>query len=482
MPDLSKCLVLLPAAALLVAGLHAQNSDTTTTDTLTSYTPASDEALSTGLNGLNPLGAHQGGLHLYGVSVFGGYVVGGYPAGFGLSSGLSGIQPQSGGMYGASTGFGWSKSGQRSGVSLSYHASYFGGSQGSGFLGSQGVGFQTSKKLGQRWTVDFGGTAGVSDMFESLFAPNAYSSLAMVPASSEELAAAVFAGNISSSQFASVLTGAAIQSSPASTVLYGSHVFYAAARSAVSYSPSTRLHFSFDVSGTRYQHLSDSGPVGNDPYFLQQSTSVAGGFSMTYSVTPRTQVGFSLSTNWVTSALLDSYSTSAQVTLSRTLSTHWFASVHGGEGRITALRTTYQLPRDVQFLAGGTLGYRFRAGTFMISEERVLADTYALGASSGLSAMGTWNWSRVGVPWLLNVSGGYVQMQLVGRPDLNSWRALVGLGRRLNRQTSLQIQYAYNSNSNYAGYAGAAPGVYNLNQSGVQVVLSWTPNGYRGGQ
>jgi hypothetical protein len=478
MADLSKRSALLPAAALLVAGLHAQNSDTTTTDTLTSYTPDSGNALSTGLNGLNPLGAHRGGLHLYGVSVFGGYFVGGYPAAFGLLSAFPSVQPQSGGMYGASTDLGWSKSGQRSGVSLSYHASYFGGSQGSGFVGSQGVNFQTSKKLGERWTADFGGTAGVSDMFESLFAPNAYSSLAMVPGSFEELAAAVFGGNVSNSQFASVLTGAAIQSSPASTVLYGSHFFYTAARSSVSYAPSTRVHFSIDVTGTRNQHLSDSGPVGNNPYFLQQSTSVAGGFSMTYSVTPRTQAGFSLSTSWATSALMDSYSTSAQLTLSRTLSTHWFASLHGGGGRMTTLRTTYQVPRTVQVLASGTLGYRFRAGTFMISAERGLADTYALSASSELSAMGTFNWSRAGVPWFLNVSGGYSQMQLVGRPDLTSWRTQVGLGRRLNRQTSLQIQYAYNGYSNYAGYAGAPPGLYDLNQSGVQVVLSWKPHGY----
>jgi len=423
----------------------------------------------TGLSGLNPLGDHEGGIHLYNASVFGAYYSGGLPGMYGQSSYNSLLLDD--GMIGASASIGWRKSSERTRFSGTYSASYmsqFQYSQLSGF--SQSLGLQFSRKLGARWSFDLVTSAGVRNAEASIFSPTAYASLASAPSTFDALTQVVASGNLNNNQIASLLTGAPILSSPAQTLVFGSQYFYSSAQTSLTYTRSSRLSLTFTGGGSRIEHLNDSTRDATYAYILPQSTDFSAGMSLGYSLTPRTQMSVSVGEARVVSALFDSYNTGSNVSFTRNMSMHWFLEGHVGAAQMRVLHETYALPKGVQYITGGSLGYKLYGSTLVASYQRFLGDAYGLGASSTLDFHGSWHWNKPGASWGLNVSGGMQRLQLVSSTAVNTWMAMGGLTRQFTSHLSLQMQYGFNS---YAGYYGT---LYNRTQNAAQVSLAWTPH------
>ena len=198
--------------------------------------------------------------------------------------------------------------------------------------------FNASRHFG-RWKLGFAAAADLSNLSEFLFSPTVFASVAAVPGTFSDLAAAVLTGTFTNAQFASLLTGAPIVQSPARNLFFGERMFTSAAQTSLSYTPAPRLSVKLTASGSRSQHLSDnqSGAQPNS-YLIPMTTSAGADLAVSYSRSPRTQVGGSVSSTRVISAIQDVYSTTAKASLGRTMGRRWFLQLSGGVGMMTPVR------------------------------------------------------------------------------------------------------------------------------------------------
>jgi hypothetical protein len=145
--------------------------------------------------------------------------------------------------------------------------------------------------------------------------------------------------------------------------------------------------------------------------------------------------------------------------------------IHSGVGIINPVRESFALPQKPQYQGGGGLGYKVHTQTFLASVERSVSDGYGFGATSSLSATGAWSWTQPGSSW--SVTANFGQQWLTGShvQNFNSWRAMVGLSRKLSRQTAISAQYGYLSASGLTAGPNAL-----LGQHMVRMSVTWLPN------
>ena len=423
---------------------------------------------------VNPLSTHSNGLRLQSVSAFLNYywVSEGVPLG---PAGNSWMQQPS---AGATATFGYTRFGERSGISVSYTPSYVATWQNNtSRIHNHSLSFNWRRNLTSKWTYTLAGSGVVTSLTDALFLPTTLANVAAAPASFEELSAAMVGGRFTNNQLAAILTGAAVVESPAGMQLYGSRMMTSALQTGISYARSSRLTFHLNVGASRSQALNDSSLPADrrTDSILSHSTAGSGNIGMGYSLSPRTQLAVDWSSSRTFSNLQDAYIHSANLSLARTVSERWFLQGHAGAGFVTAIREYYALPNGPQYQAGASIGYRARAHTFLASVERSIADTYGFGAAGSVSASGAWNWTRPGSAWATTANFGQQWLTGTGFPSSNNWRATFGLVRSVGRHVAVSTQYAYLSDSRFIGGPGSRGG-----QHSVRLSVSWLPGGQSG--
>jgi hypothetical protein len=425
----------------------------------------------------NPLSSTRGGLHLYRVNLYAGYFSGGSP--FGLDAlpptGINRNSNDPMAMTGGALSLGWSRSNDRSNVSVIYSPSYIAYPKHSELdAASHSFALNWNRRVGQKWSFNTSITGLVSNLQQSYFAPNALGLAASLPATFEGLAGAMLAGKFTDVQLASALTGAPLRGLPEQTYLFGRRTLSASVLTSASYTPSGRTSFHLSALATRTQRLNSDQQNTSAQVLIPQTTAGGVTFGWGYEWTSRTHIGIDAGTNRIFSRLQDGYSSTANFSIGRTMSPHWFVQGRAGAGRLTYLRRTISAPSNVQYTAGGSIGYKMLAHTLIASYDRSIGDSYGLGAGSTSSSNAGWAWKRPGSMWSASANFGYQQLNgpaLLATAE--SWRASGGIARALNSHLFMSVQYAYFTfPSNLAAMAMGA-------DSGVTMTLSWTPSQYR---
>ena len=175
--------------------------------------------------------------------------------------------------------------------------------------------FNAARQFG-RWKLSFAAAADLSNLSEFLFSPTVFASVAAVPATFSDLAAAILTGNVTNTQLASLLTGAPLVESPARNLFFGERMFTSAAQTSLAYAPSPRVSLRLDGSVNRSQHLSDnSSGLTQNSYLIPRTSSASAGLDVSYSRSSQTQLGVSVNSSRVASTLQDAYSTTVTASL-----------------------------------------------------------------------------------------------------------------------------------------------------------------------
>ena len=430
-------------------------------------------------NSFNPLSSSANGFHLYGVSVYGAYYNNGTPFGLDTTT-FNPYQSSSGvGVLGVAANLGWSKSTDRATASIVYSPSYVGSPSNSQYNEfSQRAAINWSQKIGNAWSFGFSASGMLTNYEQLFFSPSALGSAAASSATFEDLASSSFTGKTSNTQLAPVLAGSQLASAPEQSFLYGNRLLSAGSAISLTYSPHGRSSLQVSLSGARTQNYQDnvSGSAENASNFVlvPKSTSADVMLTYSYSISPRTQIGFTASSMRVWSSYVRGFTSQGSFTLARTLTPHWFVNLHGGVGVITYSQSQFPQSSTPQSLGGGSLGYKVLSHTFLASFERTIGDFYGLGASTTNGFNAAWNWRRPGSAWSLFAGGGYQQLSGSVFVNTTSWRASAGVARALGRHFFMDVQYGYFQIPSNLAASGAR-----IDESGIIVSATWSPSSYR---
>lgn len=392
---------------------------------------------------LNPFGDREG-LRLYSVYAYGAYMSSPFlfnPIAMGGSyTSLPGLDQGPQALTGVGVTLGWQHTGRDFGITAIYSGSYnsfLSGSmyrfQNHSFSFNTNAGRSKERKLSRKWTAHASGNVSAVDSEAWLFTPSLMSQTAEVPATFDEFAAGIIAGRFDNDELASVLTSAPIAESPAQWILFGNRGLSASAQTTLTYAHSSRLTVTWALGANRFQPL-PGGASQRYTYLLGPSTSVDGSVGLSYALSPRTQFGVTVDSRRTFSRYEDAYITTGIASLGRIVGRHWFIRAHGGAGTITPVRETYHLPQGVQYTAGGGLGFKTHAHTFLLSYERLIGDAYAFGAGSSSSSTAAWAWRRPRSSWSASSSAGWYQMRGSVYGNLDSWRVNAAIGRALSHE------------------------------------------------
>ena len=368
----------------------------------------------------------------------------------------------------------WTKFTERSSFFLNYTPSYTGYVRNSSLNAlNHALSMNSSRKLAPRWTLGYAAAGALNSLEQTLFSPTTLNNVAAVPATFDDLAAGMLAGKFTKNPLlGTVLTGSPLVESPVSNLLYGQRMLTASGHVSLTYSYSPRFSVTFSGGGARSQPISDGQTPGvNNNALINNTTSGDASISMSYSLSPVTQLGASVTGTRTISSFQDIYTTTSVATLGRALRRRWLVQVHGGIGFTNPVRqTAFPISTTPRPVGGGSLAYKTFAHTFLGSFDRTVSDSYGLGASTSTSADATWHWRRPGSSWWLDSSLGAQWFQGNGLANTSGWHTTVGFNRAIGTHIVFLTQYAHLS---YSGGLQASP--YHQSQEAVRVSVVWTP-------
>jgi hypothetical protein len=377
----------------------------------------------------------------------------------------------------------WTKFTARSSFSLNYTPSYTGYVRNSSLNAlNHALSLSTSRKIASRWTVGFAAAGALNSLEQSLFSPTTLSNVASVPATFDDLAAGILSAKFTNNpQLGTVLTSSPLVESPVSNLLYGQRMLTASSHVSLSYSYSPRFSVTFSGGGSRSQQFSEGQTTGvSNTALINNTTSGDASVSISYSLSPVTQLGSTVTSSRTISSLQDVYTTTSMATLGKTLGRRWLIQIQGGVGFTNPLRqTTFPISTTPRPVVGGSLAYKTFAHTFLGSFDRAVSDSYGLGASTSTSANATWHWRRPGTAWWLDSSFGWQWLQGNALADTSGWHTTVGFNRAIGAHIVFLTQYAhlaYSGNLQAATHPGglqASP--YHQSQDALRVSVVWTP-------
>jgi hypothetical protein len=425
-----------------------------------------------------PSSLPKSGLQITSVSAYTAYYSSGLPSEFGQQLGGSNLPYDM--SAGGSIQFDWTRFSERSTFSLSYAPSYTSDMRYSLSAFNHLVSLNIHRKLAPRWTFRFSAGAHLSTYAETLFSPTTLSNVAAVQANFNDLAAGLLASKFTNNpQLGVILTNSPLTESPVSNLLYGGRMLTASATTSLSYSFSPRLSLSFIGSGGRTQSISPNQALNaSNPYAILDTTNSNGSVALSYSLSPFTQLGGSVTTSQVSSSLLGSYiTTTSMLTLGRTLHQRWLMQILGGVGTTSILHSSLlAFPTGPSSVFGGSLGYKTLSHTFLGSYGRTVGDVAStIGLSPCLvaarcsSATAAWRWRLPGNSWWLEADFGWQQLVGNGVANTSGYRMTAGLNRALGTHAVLLTQYVY---INYSGGLRSVP--YYFSQNAMRVTVTWT--------
>lgn len=373
---------------------------------------------------------------------------------------------------GGSIELGWTKFTDQSTFSLTYAPSFTARLRYSSLDAiNQAFSLNTSRRLAPAWNFGFSVAGNYATIEESLFSPTALSNVASVPSTANDLTAALLAGKFTSNpQLGVVLTNSPLVESPVANLIYGQKVFTSSAQVNLSYLYARRLSVTFSGGGSYAQTVSgDQASTANTPAVIPNTTMGTATVALSYTLSPVSQLGATVTTNRVSSSLQDVYTTNSMATLGHTLGRQWIIQLHGGVGVTSPVRTSVAAATQSHPVAGGSLVYKTSSDTFLCSIDRTASDSYGLGASTSSAASASWRWRRPGSLWSLESSFSWQQLQ-GNFTNTSGWRATAGLNRAFGLHLILLWQYTY---LNYSGVLQTS--AYSLSESAVRTSIVWTP-------
>jgi hypothetical protein len=423
------------------------------------------------LEALNPLEGRPNGLHLSNISLFGGYTSVSAPGPDGYLSGAIPVGTNQ--VTGAELLLRWDRTGPRGGISFSYTPSYIavpGHSEWS--AANHALSFSWNRKV-HKWDAGFALNGTTTSSSEMLFSPSVLSKVTALDLTFEDLAAAMLSGRFTNNELASILTGAPLEVSPAQSLIYGSRVMSAGASATVSYSLSSRASFHFSGGLSRFQYFNDrQGPESaRNKALVPRNTSGNTNVGLSYSLTPRTNVGVDTSATRIVSAYEDAYALTARLAIGRKMGQRWFLNGYGGSSTTISRDKTAQLPQGAQYVAGGSVGFRMRSQTFVGAVDRTASDTYGLGAGYTLSTTGAWSWRRPGSAWTWSLSGGWQRVGGTSSVSVAGCQVASSLSRAVSRHVSASFSYAHMTSE--GGRLGV---LQDLTMDAARFSLVWTPS------
>jgi len=416
--------------------------------------------------------APAGGLEIGSISAYAAYYSSYLPIGVGVGASSTNLPADL--AAGASIVLDWTKFNERSSFSLTYSPSYTAYVRNSSLNAlDHALSLTTSRKIAPQWSFGFAAAGSLSSVQQSLFTPTSLSNVASVSSTFSDLSAALLSANFASNpQLGAVLTSSPLAQSPLSNLLYGQRMFSASARVSLSYSYSPRLSVTFSGGGARSQQVSESQVSGGNASVIPNTTSGSAGISVSYSLSPLTQLGGTVISSRTSSSIYDGYTTNSLATLGRTFGGRWVAQVHGGVGVANAARqTAFVMPAKPGPSAGAGLTYKTISHTFLGSYDRSVSDSYGLGAATSSTANAAWHWRHPGSSWGLDSSFGWQWLQGNALANTSGWSATVGLNRAIGAHMVLLTQYAHLTSS-----GGLLAATYRYSQDAIRVSIAWTPH------
>jgi hypothetical protein len=401
-----------------------------------------------------------------------------------LSSGFQPVYsnlPSDGGA-GASALLGWSRFRERTNIQLNYSASYAAHLRYSGLNAlDHAASINITRKLAPLWTLNLSAAAEYSSIQQFLFSPTAAGNLAAIPATFDDLSAAILTQQSTNPLLAPAVNSAPLVESPARNLLYGSRMFTSGAQASLTRSYSPRLSVSFNAGGSRSQHVSENHVIADrNAYLLPSSTSASAGLGASYALSPATQLGGSVIVDRVASSRVDvRLTTTSLATLGRTLGTRWLLQVHGGVAVLTPLGTAIAQPATLSSRAhpvgGGTIGLKTISHTILASFDRAGSDAYGLGSTTTSSSSASWRWRRPGRPWWVESSLTWERLRGSTLTNTSGWRTISSFGRTAGTHMAVVTEYVY---LNYSGWQQTRLA---LSESAVRLSVVWSrePTLYR---
>jgi hypothetical protein len=414
------------------------------------------------------------GLHLVGLSVFGGYSTSAYPqAGInlGIAPGLANLGGDT--TYGATASLGWQLHRAKTNVSVLYSGTYQGMLRYSNLNAyDQSLSLSVNRALTPKWTFSLTAAGTDNSLAQYLFQPSSVSLLTQVPATFDDLAAAVAVGQFSNSQVASMLTGAPLLQLPGRSLLAATRILSYSAEASLEYALSSRMRLHFAGLAAAGQNRlagqqANAVPAG---YVMPRSLGANAGIGTTYSLSPRTDVGLDLQANRTVNHFQSGYVTSATASFGRKMGMHWFLRMQGGGTYTNITQQTIGRAKANQIVGGGSLGFQTHAHTLVASYNRTASDGFGFAVGTITSATGAWSWRRAGSKWGLSADFAQQQTRNAGFASLSGWQAGGGITTSLNPHMTLSAQYSYlHEGGDYAG-------VFNtFKVQSVRLTLGWAP-------
>jgi len=413
-----------------------------------------------------------GGLQIRTVSAYAAYYSNAQPAATAVQAGATNLGSDA--EIGGSAQFAWTKFSDRSSFSLIYTPSYTGRLRYSSVDSlNHTFSFTSNRKIAPRWNLGFSVTGDLSSIHQTLFTPTILSNVASVQSSFDDLASALLAAKFTNTGLAAVLTSAPLTQSPVSNLLYGERVLTSSAQTTLNYSHSPRLSLTFSVGASRNQHISDTQEsIPQNGFLLPSTTSGRASLTVSYSLSPLTQIGGSVSTFRVSSLLTDTYTTTSLFTLGRTLERRWIVQIRGGMGVTNTVRQAmpFSQPATPRPVLGASLGFKTFSHTLIGTYDRTTSDSYGVGASTSFTSNATWQWRRPGGTWWLDAGLGWQQLQGNALVRTSGWHTMVGVNHGIGAHVDLRAEYAY---LNYSGALQAS--AYTFSQNAVRISVVWNP-------
>lgn len=404
--------------------------------------------------------AKVGGVQLYNVSTFGGY-----STSAALPGGLTGIGANLLGPdfnYGASVATGWQHHGKRTHTAVMYAGTYLAMARYTDLNSyNQGASVSISRSLTTKWILGLSGAASDTTLNQFMFQPTNLSVISNLFASFDDLAAAFSVGRFSNAQVATMLTGSPILDTPTRNLLLGNRILSVSFQASVSYNYSPRLTFSFASFAAGAQRVK-----GYQPGALPSSKGINGGVSMSYSLSPRTEIGSTLQVSRIYNALQRGNLYSAAGFWGRKMGRSWFLRLSGG-GAYNRIDTS----NYGSFMVTGdaAIGVRMRNHSFVASASRSAMDPFGIAAADTITAGGSWSW-RPAPLWTVFSGLAYQSWRRSVYSNLSGWRSSTGISKYLGSGMTLSAQYSYMAGTSlYLGTIG------DRTIHGVRVSLSWSP-------
>ena len=430
---------------------------------------------------MSPLSRNHNGWQLYNVSASLGYSSLALPPTLLSVAGLGRLESDFDGTAAAS--FGYNFTGSKSSITMLYSPSVVGRVRYSQLSAlNQSLSLTVSHKLGRQWdwSLALGGADATLDQL--LFTPALLSTTTAPIATADDLIGAIRGGQYTSDQLASILTGTPYVVTPSRSIVYGSKYLSTSLGSTVTFRYSPRLRFTFDTGAVRSQTRNDQGnnlqTVQN--FLIPRTTTIQGGTSINYAVSPRTEIGGRGSLVEIDSTFGRYVISKAEIQLSRKISPHWFTNVSGGPAQMRVLRAYEGFSGQLKtggpsYTFQGSVGYTLgRASALIGSYSKSAGDTYGFGSQKSESFAGSWQWILPGRSWGFYASSGFQRQQGGALGDLRYRHINAGFSRSLNRKTALSFAFGYVGRITSAGSVGPQQ---NLQGFSTRVTLVWDPFG-----